>query len=724
MSDFRSSVDAEGVATITWDVPGARMNVMTAAAFSELEELFDAAIADDRVKGVVITSGKKDFAGGMDLNALSEMSRSAGEDPARGIFDEIMRIHGILRKIERAGMDPASLEGGKPVAAALTGTAMGIGYEIPLACHRVFCADSPGARIGLPEVRVGLFPAAGGTTRLVRKLGLFAASPFLFRGKAPDPKAALAAGLVDEIATPEALLETARKWVLAAAGKPVAKPWDRRGYRMPGGRPYDKEGFPVFLGASSMVNAETQGVYPAAKAMLSAIYEGAQVPFDTALRIEARWFTKLLMDPSPSAMIRTLFVSKKALEKGERRPASAPRREVRRLGVLGAGMMGSGIALVSAQAGIDVSLADQDLDRAAAGKSAAERILAGEAKRGRISAAQMAETLSRIRAEPDCSAFADCDLVIEAVFEDPAVKADMISRVGAAVGEQCIVATNTSTLPVTGLADAAPDPGRFLGIHFFSPVHKMLLVEVIRGRKTSDDAVALALDYVSSIRKTPIVVNDGRFFYANRCVIPYLNEAIRMVGEGVGPALIENCAKRIGMPVGPLQLVDETSIELAASIAKASRSAMGAAYPDDDVDAVVFGMVELGRLGRKARAGFYEYDDSGKRLGLWRPPDAIAPSRAVQPNPAEVRERLLMAQVLAAVRALEEGVLDNPAEGDVGAVLGWGFAPWSGGPFSWLDATGAGRAVEICDRLAARHGERFRAPELLAAREREGRRFH
>ena len=551
-----------------------------------------------------------------------------------------------------------------------------------------------------------------------------ASAPYLLRGKTLAPSDALASGLVDEVAEPGELLSKARDWVKSASEQDLAKPWDRKGYRMPGGRPYDRDGFAIFTGASAMVNSETNGVYPAAKALLSAAYEGAQVSFDTALKIEARWFTHLLMQPSPSAMIRTLFVNKRALEKGVRRPAGVERHNLETLGVVGAGMMGAGIALVSARAGIETIIIDQDIGRAESGKSNAEKILAGEVKRRRLSAEEMKTCLSKIRPTANYGELADCDLVIEAVFEEPKIKAEVLRRIEEGTGSDCIIATNTSTLPVTGLAKATSNPDRFVGIHFFSPVHKMALVEIIRGRETSDSAVALALDYTAAIRKTPIVVNDARFFYANRCIIPYLNEGIRMIGEGLEPALIENSAKRLGMPVGPLQLIDETSIQLAVSIAKASKAAMGDAYPDDDVDKVIFDMFEKGRLGRKAGAGFYEYDGSGRRTKLWRNPDRQAAGSGQQSDAVEARSRLLMAQVLEAVRALEENVLTDPKEGDVGAVLGWGFAPWSGGPFSWLDTSGHRNALRICRELEAKHGSRFRAPELLVRHAEEGSSFY
>jgi 3-hydroxyacyl-CoA dehydrogenase / enoyl-CoA hydratase / 3-hydroxybutyryl-CoA epimerase len=712
MSDFAYSLDADGVATITWDTVGKSMNVMSQEAFMALNGFVDQALADAAVKGVIITSAKKDFAGGMDLNVIAKMKEDGGDNPAKSVFDGVMGMHAILRKIERAGMDLKTLKGGKPIVAALPGTALGIGLEIPLSCHRIIAADNPKAKIGLPEIMVGIFPGAGGTTRLVRKMGAMMAAPFLLEGKLSDPKSAKAAGLIDEIVAPEDLLARAKEWVLGAKDADLVKPWDAKGYKMPGGAPYHPAGFMTFVGASAMVHAKTMGVYPAAKALLSAVYEGALVPFDTALRIEARWFTSVLMNPSSSAMIRSLFINKEALEKGAVRPAQ-PDQTVAKVGIIGAGMMGAGIAYVSANAGIEVVLIDAAQEAADRGKAYSEGLLDKGIARKKVTEAKKAEVLGRINATTDYAALAGCDLVVEAVFEDMGIKAEVTQKVEAVVGPDCIFATNTSTLPISDLAKASSRQDQFIGIHFFSPVDKMLLVEIIRGKATGDRAVAKALDFVRQIRKTPIVVNDARFFYANRCIIPYINEGIRMVAEGVEPVLVENAAKLVGMPLGPLQLVDETSIDLGVKIAKATRLAMGDAYPDGAVDAVLFAMADQGRLGKKSNAGFYSYDDKGKRAGLWDGLEAAYPVADEQPDLTQVQHRLLMAQVLEAVRALEDGVLMDIREGDVGAILGWGFAPWSGGPLSWLDMIGAARAVEICDALTAEFGDRFKTPALL-----------
>ncbi|MGP9805230.1 3-hydroxyacyl-CoA dehydrogenase NAD-binding domain-containing protein [Paracoccus sp. NSM] len=707
MTDFTMEKGADGVAIITWDVPGKSMNVLSMDGATALNGLIDDALADEAVKGIVITSGKKDFAAGMDLKVIAGMKEANG---AQGVFDGVMTLHHLLRKIELAGMDPKTKKGGKPIAAALPGTALGIGLELPLATHRIFAADNPKAKIGLPEIMVGIFPGAGGTTRLARKLGAMVAAPFLLEGKLSEPKKAKAAGIIDEVV--EDPLAAARAWVLEAKESDLVKPWDAKGYKMPGGEPFHPAGFMTFVGASAMVHGKTMGVYPAAKALLSAVYEGGMVPFDQALKIEARWFTNVLMNPSSTAMIRSLFINKEALEKGANRP-EAPDQTVRKVGILGAGMMGAGIAYVSAMAGIEVVLIDAAQESAERGKAYSTGLLDKAISRKKATEEKKAEVLARITATTDYAALQGCDLIVEAVFEDPAVKAEVTKKAEAVIPADAIFATNTSTLPISELAKASARPEQFIGIHFFSPVDKMLLVEIIKGRETGPVAVAKALDFVRQIRKTPIVVNDERFFYANRCIIPYINEGIRMVAEGVNPTLVENAAKMMGMPLGPLQLVDETSIDLGVKIAKATKAAMGDAYPDGAVDDVLFWMADQGRMGRKSNSGFYAYDDAGKRQGLWEGLDPQFPRAEDQPSLEDVQHRLMFAQSLEAVRALEDGVLEDIREGDVGAILGWGFAPWSGGPFGWLDILGAERAVAICDRLAGAHGDRFKAPALL-----------
>jgi len=724
MADFHYDIDADGIATITWDLPGKSMNVLSLEGTAELDALIDKVLTDDAVKGAVITSGKADFAGGMDLNVIARMAEMAGDDPARGLFDGIMNFHRITRKIERAGMDAKTNKGGKPIAAALPGTALGIGFEIPLSCHRIFAADNPKAKIGLPEILVGIFPGAGGTTRLTRKLDLMSASPFLMNGKLSDPQAAKRAGLIDEVVPADELLSAAKEWVKNATDADIVKPWDQKGFKMPGGAPYHPAGFMTYVGASAMIHSKTQGVYPAAKAMLSAIYEGAQVPFDTAIRIEARWFTQVLMNPSSSAMIKTLFTNKTALEKGAVRPEGIADMSVKKLGVMGAGMMGAGIAFVSAKVGIEVVLLDRDQEACDRGLASITGILDEGIKRKKVTPEKKDEILARVTATPDYTALKGCDLIVEAVFEDPAIKAVVTKDAEAQLDTSAIFATNTSTLPITELAKASRDDSRYIGIHFFSPAHKMNLVEIIKGKKTGPEAVAKALDFVRQIKKTPIVVNDERFFYANRCILPYVNEGITMLAEGVEPALIENAAKLLGMPLGPLQLADEVSIDLSVKIVKATQAALGDDYKGTEAEGILFKLFDEGRMGRKSKSGFYSYDEKGKRTGIWQGLRQNWPVAAVQPDLITVQHRLAMMQVLEAVRAFEDGVLEDIREGDVGAILGWGFMPWSGGPFSWLDIIGADKAVEICDGLTADFGARFTTPDLLRKLAKDGEGFY
>ena len=722
MSDFTKTHDADGIATITWDCYERPMNVMSEQGFFDLDVMVDDCLANETVKGVIITSAKSDFAAGMDLSVIAQTKEKNPENPAQGCFEMVTQIHKILRKIELAGMDFKTKKGGKPFVAVLPGTALGIGLEIPLACHHIIAADNPKAKIGLPEIKVGIFPGAGGTTRLVRKLGAMGASAILLEGKLNNPSKAKAAGIIDAVSmTP---MDDAKAWILAAKDADLVKVWDAKGYKMPGGTPYHPAGFMTFVGASAMVNGNTMGVYPAAKALLSAVYEGALVPFDTALKIETRHFTSVLVNPSSSNMIRSLFINKGALEKGAVRPAGLPDQTTRKVGVVGAGMMGAGIALVSAQAGIEVVLIDQKQESADKGKAYVEAYCDKGIARKKTTVEQKEALLKNITATADYKTLSDCDLIIEAVFEDPSIKATVTKAVEAIIPEDCIFATNTSTLPISDLAKASARPEQFIGIHFFSPVEKMLLVEIIKGKNTGDRAVAKALDYVRQIRKTPIVVNDARFFYANRCIIPYINEGIRMVKEGVEPALIENAAKLMGMPLGPLQLNDETSIDLGVKIAKATKAAMGEAYDNDEADEVLFWLFNQGRLGRKSAAGFYEYDARGKRVGIWKGLRDQYTKDGANLDLLEVQHRLMFAQTLEAVRALEEGVLMDVREGDVGAILGWGFAPWTGGPLSWFDMLGASYAAARCDDLEASYGPRFKAPDLLLEMAKEGDGFY
>lgn len=701
MPDFRIET-TEGIATLIWDQPGRPLNVMTLDGLEALDRCLTAALEDAGVRGVVITSAKADFAAGMDLNVIAALKAQAGDDPAAGLMAGFRRTHALLRRIETAD---------KPVIAALPGSALGLGLELALACHASVLADRPGVKVGLPELGLGIFPGAGGSTRLVRMLGLAGAAPWLLEARQTDAAGALAAGLVQHLAAPEALIATARA---LAAGPAQPRRWQGA---VPGG-PDD----PAFDRLAAAAALRPMGKAPATAALI-AVMRAAARSFDAGIEAETQEMARILLHPATEACLRTAFVSRSALEKGARRPA-LPEDPVRRLGVLGAGMMGAGIAHVAALAGIDVVLIDTTQAAADRGKAHSARLLDGAVAKGRMAAAKRDAAQARITPATDFAALAGCDLIVEAVFEDPAVKADVTQRAEAVIPDTAIVASNTSTLPIAGLAQASARPAQFIGIHFFSPVDRMALVEIIRGPATGDRAVAKALDFARQIRKTPIVVGDARYFYANRCIVPYLNECLRLVGEGVAPALVEEACRRLGMPVGGLQLMDETSIDLGVSIAQQNKAALGDAYTHDAADAVLVRLLAEGRLGRKNGKGFYDYGEGGRRLGLWDGFAAIWPPQDPQPGTDAVQDRLILVQVLEAVRALEQGVLADVREGDVAAVLGWGFAPWSGGPFGWVDATGAAAVVALCDDLAARHGPRFAAPALLRAMAAEGRRFY
>ncbi len=722
MADFHYDIDQSGVVTITWECPGKRMNILTWEGFLELDTYVSRALNDSKVKGIVLASGKDTFTGGMDLNALGSMKSNSSSD--LDVFKGIMTIHRILRNIELAGGDPKTGKAGKPIAIAINGTSVGIGYEIAISTHRIICADNPKAKIGLPEILVGIFPGGGGTTRLARRLGVMEAAPFILRGKTPNPNDALDAGLVDEVVPPDELLTRAKEWVLSATPDDVIKPWDKPEFRIPGGGPYDREGFLAFTGANAMISGETQGLYPAAQAAISTIYEGLMLPFEAAIKNEAKWFAKTLINPSSSAMINTIFVNKKLLEKGYRRSSNIPPSKLHNLGIVGSGMMGSGIAQVAAQSGLAVTLIDKDEAALNKAKENVRGFLARDIAKGRLSQGKADVILDQISFSTEIKDLAGSQFVIEAVFENAKIKAEIFKQVSAIVSKDCLIASNTSTLPITDLSKSVSNPDRFVGIHFFSPVQRMTLVEIIKGKDTNDNSVALAFDLVRKLRKTPIVVNDARFFYANRCIIPYINEGVSMVGEGYHPALIENAAKQIGMPLGPLQLIDETSLELAVHIAKASSKALGEKYIENDANRVVFKLAGIGRLGRKSGAGFYDYNAQGRRIGLWKGISDHFPPELNQPDIATVKNRLLLIQVVEALKSFEEGVLEDIREGDVGAIFGWGFAPWSGGPFSWVDNHGLDKTITLCNSLKDKFGSRFNAPAILQKMQQNNQSFY
>ena len=710
-TNFRLDIDADGIALVTWDTPERSMNVIDLTVIEELSAIVEKVAGDAAIKGAVITSGKETFCAGADLGllerlmrAFADMERSQGEEAAATVlFEESRKLSLLYRRIETCG---------KPWVAAINGTALGGGFELCLACHHRVAADNPKTRLGLPEIKIGLFPGAGGTQRIARMMQPADALQMMLKGDQLRLNRARAMKLVENMVPAADLVDAAKAWI-KAGGKPVA-PWDQEGFKLPGGPVFSKAGMMVFPPANAIYRRETYDNYPAARSIMQTMFEGLQLPMDIALRVESCHFAKILRSPEAAAMTRTLFVSMQELNKGARRPASVPPVKLKKVGILGAGFMGAGIAYVSAQAGLEVVLIDRDQPSADKGKAHAHKLITNQINKGRAAAADRDALLARITPSADYAALAGCDLVVEAVFEDRAVKAEATAR-AQAVLPAAVFGSNTSTLPITSLAETAKDPANFVGIHFFSPVDKMMLVEIVLGKKTGERALAIALDFVRAIRKTPIVVNDSRGFYTSRVVGTYIREGHLMLTEGVPAAMIENVGRMTGMPVGPLSLNDEVAVDLAWKILKATEADLGAAAIDVRQKALLSEMVEkLGRLGRKNGKGFYDYPDKGPKR-LW-PGLADLQKTRLDPDRIDVRQlkdRLLAVQALETARCFEEGVLTDVREADVGSILGFGFAPFSGGTLSYIDTMGAGRFVALCEELARSCGERFAPSPLL-----------
>ena len=720
---FKLETDPDGIALITWDSPGRSMNLIDLKVIEELGAIVEQVAGDAATKGAVITSGKDTFSAGADLTLLeslgrvfADLAKSKGpEAAASALFEESRKLSQLYRRLETCG---------KPWAAAINGTALGGGFELTLACHHRVVAQNPRTRLGLPEVKVGLFPGAGGTTRVSRLLAPADALQFLLKGDQIRIDRAKALKLVDAIVPSADLIKSAKDWVKA---NPKAKaPWDADGYRLPGGPVYSKAGMMTFPAANALYRRETYDNYPAHRAVLQVVYEGLQLPFDLALRVESRWFAKILRSPEAAAMMRTLFVSLQEINKGARRPAGVPASKLRRVGVIGAGFMGASIGYVTAAAGLEVVLIDRDQETADKGKAQSHKLISDQVNKGRTTAAERDALVARITATPDYGALKDCDLVVEAVFEDRKVKAETVKKAQAAMSAGAIFGSNTSTLPITSLAAEFSDPGRFIGIHFFSPVEKMMLVEIILGKNTGEVALATALDYVRAIRKTPIVVNDSRGFYTSRVVGTYIREGHLMLTEGIPAAMIENVGRMAGMPVGPLALNDEVAVDLAWKILKATEADMGEKAIDPRQKALLAEMVERhGRFGRKNRKGFYDYPEKGAKK-LWPGLAELAPKK-LDPDTidiGEIKHRLLVIQALETARCFEEKVLTDVREADVGSILGFGFAPFTGGTLSYIDVMGTKTFVTQCEKLAKKFGPRFAPNKLLVDLAAKGESFY
>jgi len=713
MANFKVDVDADGIALITWDMAERSMNVIDTGVIEELSALVERVTTDAAIKGAVITSGKEAFCGGADLTMLEGMGaiftnlvRSKGEEAAASfVFEESRKLSQLYRRLETSG---------KPWVCALNGTAMGGGFELALACHYRVAGDNPKTRLGLPEIKIGLFPGAGGTQRVARMLAPADALQFLLKGDQLKIDRAKAMKLIDAVVPQADLIKAAKEWI-KAGGKTKA-PWDTEGFRLPGGPVYSKAGMMTFPAANAIYRRETYDNYPAARAILQVVYEGLQLDMDTALRVESRWFAKILRSREAAAMIRSLFVSMQELNKGARRPPNEPPTSLKKIGVVGAGFMGAGIAQVSAGAGLQVVLIDRDQEAADKGKAGVQKFLSDRVMKGRMKGAERDELLARISPTADYSALKDCELVIEAVFEDRKVKSDVIAKIQAVIGENAVFASNTSTLPITSLASEFKEPERFIGIHFFSPVDRMMLVEIILGKQTGNKALAAALDYVRVIRKTPIVVNDSRGFYTSRVVGTYIREGHLMLIEGIPAAMIENVGRMAGMPVGPLALNDEVAVDLAWKILKATEADLGAKAIDARQKILLEEMVEKrGRFGRKNGKGFYDYPANGPKK-LWPDIVELQPKKLLDPDKidiAEMKLRLLGIQALETSRCFEEKVLTDVREADVGSILGFGFAPFTGGTLSFIDGMGTKRFVDLCRKLEKKYGPRFAPNKLL-----------
>ena len=702
METFKIDVDADGIALVTFDVPGRSMNTLTGQVMAELPQVVERIRTDPAIKGAVIASGKASgFCAGADLG---EMGSASGPASPAEVFERVYAINKNFRALETCG---------KPVAAAIAGVAMGGGLELTLACHHRVLVDDPKVQIGLPEAKVGLLPGGGGTQRLPRLMGVMAAAPYLLEGKSFRPADAKSAGVVDQLAPRGQEVEAAKAWV--KTGDPVAR-WDKKDFKIPGGGPYTKGTQQIFVMGNAMLRKQSYGNYPAQINIMKAVYEGLQVPIDAALRIESRYFARTLMTPQATAMIRTLFGSMQALGKGAVRPQGPAKSDPKKVAVIGAGMMGAGIAYVQAMAGIESVLIDTTQEAADKGLGYAADLLKKAVGRGRMTQEKADAVLALITPTTDYEHVRGCDLVVEAVFENRDIKAEVTRKAEAMLAPGAVFGSNTSTLPITGLAEASVRPADFIGIHFFSPVDKMGLVEIIMAKETGDEALAKAIDYVLKIKKTPIVVNDSRGFYTSRCFGTFVQEGMEMLADGIAPAIIDNVGRMTGMPRGPLEMHDDVALDLSYKIAQQTQKDLGDKYKAPKFQGIMEKMVgELGRYGRKNKKGFYDYPDGGKK-SLWPGLSEVAPVTQADAPPAvvaELKQRLLHRQAIEMARCMEEGVVTDPREADVGAILGWGFAPWTGGPASYIDGIGAAEFVAQCDALAQKYGERFTPPKLL-----------
>ncbi|MEM6723395.1 MAG: 3-hydroxyacyl-CoA dehydrogenase NAD-binding domain-containing protein [Bacteroidota bacterium] len=705
---FSYEVGSDGIAILTIDQKENPANLFSQDFIQAFCEQAHAAIADANVKGVIVTSGRRMFMAGADLSALKKPL-----EDKEAMFSGMLQMHANFRQIET---------GGKPFVAAINGTALGGGLELALVCHHRICLNDSRIKIGFPEAKVGLFPGGGGTVKAPYLMGIQEALMNLTQGKEHRPDKALKLNLVNQLVdTPEELISEAKKWI-AENPKPI-QPWDNKKHRIPGGGLMTPNGAQTMVGAIGNLRKMTHANYPGVNAILKVLHDGLQMTFDRALEVEARYFVNVLSTPEARNQIRTGFFAIQEAAKGKNKPAGYDKYEVKKLGILGAGMMGAGIAFVSAKAGMDVVLKDVTVEGAEKGKSYSEMLMKKRVSKGRATKEQMQELLDRIHATDDPNAVAGCDYVIEAVFENPDLKATVTKQTEAVLGEDKIYGSNTSTIPITLLAKASERPENFIGIHFFSPVDKMPLVEIIVGEKTNDRAIAATIDYVKAIKKVPIVVNDSRGFFTSRCFGTFTSEGIYLLEEGVPAAMIENLAKNKGMPVGPLAVQDEVSLTLAMHVMESDPSMKGHPEMERLYNIYKTFVEEYNRPGKKGKAGFYEYPDGGKKF-LWPELKKIYNSNVDALDRTTVEKRIMHRQALESWRCLEEGVLTTAKDGDIGSILGWGFPIYTGGALSYIDYVGAQNFVDDCDAFAERFGDRWKVSDDLRALAASGKSVH
>lgn len=709
---IRYEKDNDNIVVLTMDAPGQSANTMNEAYKSAMDQCLERLEQESDLAGVIITSAKKTFFAGGDLNDLVK----ATPELAQEFMDSVSAIKAQLRRLEQL---PA------PVVAAINGAALGGGYEICLACNHRIAINNPKTKIGLPEVTLGLLPGGGGVVRLTRLLGLEAAAPFLLEGKQVNPEQALKAGLIHELADDaEAMLAKAKAF--CKANPKAVQPWDSKGYKVPGGTPATPALAMKLPIIPAMLKHKTKGCMPAPEAILSAAVESLQVDVDTALRIEGRYFTSLAVGGISTNMIKAFFFQLQQIGKGGSRPQGYDHHTTAKVGILGAGMMGAGIAYSSAMAGIEVVLKDVSEDNAANGKAYSKKLLDKAVSRGKMTQSAADAILARITPTASAEALQGCDLVIEAVFEKQELKAQVTQEAEAQMLATGVMASNTSSLPITGLARASSRPENFIGLHFFSPVDKMPLVEIICGKETSDATLAKAIDYVLQIRKTPIVVNDARGFFTTRVIGTYVNEGLGMLVEGLHPASIEMAAAKAGFPIGTLAISDELNLSTMRNIRLATEAALeaeGQSYPRTPADEVIDCMLDQhDRAGKLAGKGFYDYPQGGKK-SLW-PGLRDAFNAGSQEIPFDdMRERLLFVQSLEAVRCMEEGVIEQVADANIGSIMGIGFPPWTGGVLQFINYYGLREFISRARELAARYGERFNTPALLVEKAKRGESF-